>query len=36
VIAYYASLFGVMIPSHAPKAMFVAAVATALLVSAAW
>jgi threonine efflux protein len=36
VIAYYASLFGVMIPSDAPRAMFVAAVATALLVSAAW
>jgi len=36
VIAYYASLFGVMIPSDAPGSLFVAAVATALLVSAAW
>ncbi|WP_210340382.1 LysE family translocator [Microvirga splendida] len=36
VIAYYASLFGVVIPSDAPGAMFVASVATALLVSAAW
>jgi len=36
VIAYYASLFGVMIPSDAPGAMFVAAVATAFAVSAVW
>jgi threonine efflux protein len=36
VIAYYASLFGVMIPSDASGAMFAAAVATALLVSTAW
>jgi threonine efflux protein len=36
VIAYYASLFGVMIPSNAPVTLFAAAVATALLVSAAW
>jgi threonine efflux protein len=36
VIAYYASLFGVMIPTDAPGTMFAAAVATAIMVSAVW
>jgi threonine efflux protein len=36
VIAYYASLFGVMIPPNAPNWLFLAAAGTALLVSAAW
>ncbi len=36
VIAYYVSLFGVTVSPDAPGTMFVAAVATALLVSAAW
>lgn len=35
-IAYYASLFGVMIPLDAPGWLFAAAVATALTISAAW
>jgi threonine efflux protein len=36
VIAYYASLFGVVIPHDAPSWLFLAGVATALLVSALW
>jgi threonine efflux protein len=36
VVAYYASLFGVMIPSDAPSWLFWAAAATALVVSALW
>ncbi len=36
VIAYYASLFGVMIPADAPGWLFWAAVAIVVVVSAAW
>lgn len=36
VVAYYASLFGVMIPSGAPGWVFWAAAATAMVVSAMW
>lgn len=36
VVAYYASLFGVMVPPDAPGWLFPAAASTALLVSAAW
>lgn len=36
VIAYYASLFGVMIPPDAPAPLFAAAVFTALFVAGAW
>ena len=36
VVAYYASLFGVMIPAGAPHAMFAGAVATAVIVSGVW
>lgn len=36
VVAYYASLFGVMIPSDAPSWLFWAAAATAVVVSALW
>lgn len=36
VAAYYASLFGVMIPADAPTAVFAGAVATAVGVSAVW
>lgn len=36
VAAYYASLFGVVIPASAPTAVFAGAIATAVLVSAAW
>jgi threonine efflux protein len=36
VIAYYASLFGVMIPAGAPHWLFWAAVAVVVAVSAAW
>lgn len=36
VIAYYASLFGALIPAAAPAAMYAAAVATAFAISAAW
>ena len=36
VVAYYASLFGVMIPSDAPSWLFWAAAGTALVVSALW
>lgn len=36
VVAYYASLFGVMVPPDAPGWLFPAAAGTALLVSAAW
>lgn len=36
VAAYYASLFGVVIPVDAPTPVFAGAVATAVLVSAAW
>ncbi|HEX2114253.1 MAG TPA: LysE family translocator [Alphaproteobacteria bacterium] len=35
-IAYYSSLFVVMIPADPPPSLFVAAVATAFIVSAAW
>ena len=35
-IAYYSSLFGVVIPPDAPSWLLAAAVGTALLVSAAW
>ncbi len=36
VVAYYASLFGVLIPADAPTVMFVSAVVVALIVSALW
>ncbi|MBS1164530.1 MAG: hypothetical protein H6R00_555 [Proteobacteria bacterium] len=36
VAAYYASLFGVVIPASAPTAVFAGAIATAVLVSVAW
>lgn len=36
VIAYYVSLFGVMIPAQAPAAFYAAAVLTAVIVSTAW
>ena len=36
VVAYYASLFGVMIPSDAPRWLFAAAAGTALAISALW
>lgn len=36
VVAYYASLFGVMIPAGAPVPLFAGAVATAIIVSVAW
>lgn len=36
VIAYYASLFGVIIPADAPEWLFFASVATVALVSALW
>jgi threonine efflux protein len=36
IIAYYASLFGVMIPQNAPDWLFLAAAGTALLVWAIW
>ncbi len=36
VVAYYASLFGVMIPAGAPSWLFWAAVAVVVAVSAAW
>lgn len=36
VIAYYVSLFGVMIPPGSPPAAFAAAAATAVVVSALW
>lgn len=36
VVAYYASLFGVMIPAGAPAWLFWAAVAVVVAVSAAW
>lgn len=36
VVAYYASLFGVMIPADAPGWLFWGAAATALIVSAVW
>lgn len=36
VIAYYISLFGVMIPDGSPPALFVVAVLTAVAVSALW
>jgi threonine efflux protein len=36
VIAYYSSLFGVMIPQDAPTWLFLAAAGTALVVSALW
>jgi threonine efflux protein len=35
-VAYYSSLFVVMIPSDAPGWLFAAAVSTALAVSVAW
>jgi threonine efflux protein len=35
-IAYYSSIFVVMLPSHAPSWLFAAAVGTALCVSAIW
>ncbi len=36
VIAYYASLFGVMVPADAPPRLFVGVVLTALTTSAVW
>ena len=36
VIAYYVSLFGVMIPTDAPAPFYIAVVMTAAVVSAAW
>ncbi len=36
VVAYYASLFGVMIPAEAPRWLFAAAAGTALTISALW
>jgi threonine efflux protein len=36
VIAYYASLFGVMVPADAPPALFLGVVLTALATSAVW
>ncbi|WP_036840901.1 LysE family transporter [Pleomorphomonas oryzae] len=36
VAAYYASLFGVVIPASAPTAVFAGAILTAVLVSVAW
>jgi threonine efflux protein len=36
VVAYYASLFGVMIPVGAPAPLFAGAVATAVIVSVVW
>jgi threonine efflux protein len=36
VAAYYASLFGVVIPATAPTAVFAGAIATAVLVSLIW
>jgi len=36
VAAYYASLFGVVIPASAPTVVFAGAILTAVLVSAAW
>jgi threonine efflux protein len=36
VVAYYASLFGVLIPSDAPSWLFWGAAATAVVVSALW
>ena len=36
VVAYYASLFGVMIPHDAPAGVFVGAALTAIVVSAVW